>query len=48
MAWENFKVEQQKLQGVQALLRRKMMTDLCLKYGKSFVAFHLFYFREEV
>ncbi len=36
MAWENFKVEQQRLQLVQAYIEgNTSMTDLCLKYGIS-------------
>ena len=36
MAWENFKVEQQRLQVVQAYMEgTSSMTDICLRYGIS-------------
>lgn len=36
MAWENFKVEQQRLQVVQTYLQgQSSMTDICLQYGIS-------------
>ncbi|MFZ0034318.1 MAG: integrase core domain-containing protein [Sedimentisphaerales bacterium] len=36
MAWENFKVEQQRLQMVLAYMKKEFsMTDLCKKYGVS-------------